>query len=247
VVGPGRPAHRGRGASEGEAGTRHTVTVRLPLHPDLTAVVFVPETTLATHTARALLPERVLLRDAARNSARAALLVEAATRSPELLVPATHDWLHQEARRPSYAASMDLVDRLRADGHAATISGAGAERLGPDDDRSGRFRAFRGRRDLDPPGAGHPRRGCDGSVALTRVCGGTRAGRRPRCYIERAPHRRAEWPATARRHHPHATGLDSLGPPCARPPWGQLTGQLMLAAAPGSRQGMPTNEGKDPS
>ena len=35
------------GASEGEAGTRHTVTVRLPLHPDLTAVVFVPETTLA--------------------------------------------------------------------------------------------------------------------------------------------------------------------------------------------------------
>ena len=66
-----------------------------------------------------------LLRDAARNSARAALLVEAATRSPELLVPATHDWLHQEARRPSYAASMDLVDRLRADGHAATISGAG--------------------------------------------------------------------------------------------------------------------------
>ena len=110
---------------DAQLGTRHTVTVRLPLHPDLTAVVFVPEATLATHTARALLPERVLLRDAARNSARAALLVEAATRSPALLVPATHDWLHQEARRPSYAASMDLVDRLRADGHAATISGAG--------------------------------------------------------------------------------------------------------------------------
>lgn len=106
-------------------GGRQTVTVRLPLHPDLTAVVFVPEATLATHTARALLPERVLLRDAARNSARAALLVEAATRSPGLLVPATRDWLHQEARRPSYAASMDLVDRLRAQGHAAMISGAG--------------------------------------------------------------------------------------------------------------------------
>lgn len=112
-------------AGDAEPGSRHTVTVGLPLHPDLTAVVFVPETTLATHTARALLPERVPLRDAARNSARAALLVEAATRRPELLVPATRDWLHQEARRPSYAASMALVDRLRAQGHAAMISGAG--------------------------------------------------------------------------------------------------------------------------
>ncbi len=118
-----------RGSGElgptGAAGGRHTVTVHLPLHAELTAVVFVPEETLATHTARALLPERVLLRDAARNSARAALLVEAATRRPELLVPATRDWLHQEARRPSYAASMELVDGLRTQGHAAMISGAG--------------------------------------------------------------------------------------------------------------------------
>lgn len=105
--------------------TEETVTIGLPLHPDITAVVFVPETTLATHTARALLPERVPLRDAALNSARAGLLVEAATRRPELLVAATRDWLHQEARRPSYAASMALVDHLRAAGHAATISGAG--------------------------------------------------------------------------------------------------------------------------
>lgn len=102
-----------------------TLTVRLPLHPDIAAVAFVPETTLATHTARALLPDRIPLRHAALNSARAALLVEAATRRPELLVPATRDWLHQEARRPSYAASMALVDRLRQQGHAAFISGAG--------------------------------------------------------------------------------------------------------------------------
>jgi homoserine kinase len=45
--------------------------------------------------------------------------------APEHLVAATRDWLHQEARRPSYAASMALVDRLRAAGHAAVISGAG--------------------------------------------------------------------------------------------------------------------------
>lgn len=102
-----------------------TMTVQLPLHPAVTAIAFVPEATLATHTARALLPDRVPFRHAALNSARAALLVEAATRRPDLLVPATRDWLHQEARRPSYAASMDLVDDLRRRGHAAFISGAG--------------------------------------------------------------------------------------------------------------------------
>ncbi|MBK8470080.1 MAG: homoserine kinase [Actinomycetales bacterium] len=109
------------GAERGDS----TVTIGLALHPELAAVVFVPEATLATHTARALLPERVPLREAALNSARAALLVEAATRRPDLLVPATRDWLHQQARRSSYAASMALVDRLRAQGHAAAISGAG--------------------------------------------------------------------------------------------------------------------------
>lgn len=102
-----------------------TLTARLPIHPDLTAVVFVPEATLATHTARAMLPDQVPLRDAARNSARAALLVEATTRRLDLLVPATREWLHQEARRPSYAASMALVDELRCRGFAAFISGAG--------------------------------------------------------------------------------------------------------------------------
>ncbi|MEI2731539.1 MAG: homoserine kinase [Dermatophilaceae bacterium] len=112
-------------ADPGDPHAGSTVTVRLPIHPDVTAVVFVPETTLATHTARAMLPDRVPLRDAARNSARAALLVEAASRRPDLLVPATRDWLHQEARRPSYAASMALVDHLRSRGFAAFVSGAG--------------------------------------------------------------------------------------------------------------------------
>ena len=37
---------------------------------------------------------------------------------------ATRDWLHQEPRRPSYAASMALVDNLRRRVWAA-ISGAG--------------------------------------------------------------------------------------------------------------------------
>ena len=112
-------------AEPGESRAGQTVTVPVALHPELTAVVFVPETTLATHTARSVLPDMVPHRDAARNAARAALLVEAVTRRLDLLLPATRDWLHQEPRRPSFVDSMHLVDILRRSGHAAVISGAG--------------------------------------------------------------------------------------------------------------------------
>lgn len=102
-----------------------TRTVPLRLHPQVEAVVLVPETTLSTHTARSVLPEVVPLSTAAANSARTGLLVHALTTDPELLHMATTDLLHQEARRPSYPHSMELVDALRGAGLAATISGAG--------------------------------------------------------------------------------------------------------------------------
>lgn len=102
-----------------------TTTVRLPVHPDVEPVVLVPDEQLSTAKARSVLPQQVRLADAAANSARTALLVHAIGAAPEHLVAATRDWLHQEARRPSYAASMALVDALRADGHAAVVSGAG--------------------------------------------------------------------------------------------------------------------------
>ena len=54
--------------------------------------------------------------DAAANAGRAALLVEALTRRPELLLPATEDRLHQEYRAPAMPDSAALVERLRADG-----------------------------------------------------------------------------------------------------------------------------------
>ncbi len=107
----------------GEPGA--TRTVRPSLHPDLDAVVFVPDAQLSTAKARSVLPAQVRLADAAANSGRAALLVHAVTTDPSLLLPATREWLHQEPRRESYAASMALVDSLRAAGHAAVISGAG--------------------------------------------------------------------------------------------------------------------------
>jgi homoserine kinase len=102
-----------------------TGTASVATHPEITAVVLVPREQLSTHTARAVLPPHVDHVDAALNSGRAALLVEAMTRRPDLLLPATRDWLHQGFRRAAFAPSMDLVDALRSDGHAAVISGAG--------------------------------------------------------------------------------------------------------------------------
>lgn len=101
------------------------VSTSPPVHPDVVPVLFVPDSTLSTDRARAVLPAAVSLTDAARNSGRAALLVEAMTRRPDLLFAGTADWLHQEPRRSSYPSSMALVDRLREDGHAAVVSGAG--------------------------------------------------------------------------------------------------------------------------
>lgn len=109
--------------ASGEPGA--TRTVRPALHPDVDVVVFVPEAQLSTAKARSVLPGQVRLVDAAANTGRAALLVHALTSDPTLLVPGTREWLHQEPRRESYAASMALLDRLRAAGHAAVISGAG--------------------------------------------------------------------------------------------------------------------------
>jgi homoserine kinase len=102
-----------------------TRTVHLTVHPDVEPVVFAPSTQLSTARARSVLPQQVRLADAAANTARGALLAHALGAAPEHLVAATRDWLHQEARRPSYPESMDLVDALRAEGHAAAISGAG--------------------------------------------------------------------------------------------------------------------------
>jgi homoserine kinase len=109
----------------GDPSPSATGTASVATHPDITAVVLVPREQLATNIARAVLPPHVDHVDAALNSGRAALLVEAMSRRPDLLLPATRDWLHQGFRRAAFAPSMDLVDALRGEGHAAVISGAG--------------------------------------------------------------------------------------------------------------------------
>ena len=99
--------------------------IRLEPSPRIVPLAFVPDTELSTRKARGLLPKTVPHADAAANAARAALLVEALTRSPELLLVATEDRLHQDYRGPAMPASLDLIKRLRAEGVAATVSGAG--------------------------------------------------------------------------------------------------------------------------
>ncbi|MER5476055.1 homoserine kinase [Streptomyces sp. NPDC002734] len=99
--------------------------VRSEPSDSIVPVVFVPGKPVLTETARGLLPRNVPHVDAAANAGRAALLVEALTRRPELLMPATEDRLHQEYRAPAMPESAALVERLRADGIPAVISGAG--------------------------------------------------------------------------------------------------------------------------
>jgi len=99
--------------------------VRIAVHPDLVPLVLLPLGRLATHHARSVLPASVTHEDATANVARAALLVHALGREPGLLLEATHDRLHQRQRRQAMPATVDLVDRLRHEGVAAVVSGAG--------------------------------------------------------------------------------------------------------------------------
>jgi homoserine kinase len=116
-----------------------------PLDPRIRSVALVPPTGLSTEVARGLLPATVPHADAAANTGRAALLVAALGGAPEQLLRGTEDFLHQSYRRPAMPESLALVDRLRADGHAAVVSGAGPTVL-----------VLTVERDLDPIAAYRP-------------------------------------------------------------------------------------------
>jgi homoserine kinase len=98
---------------------------RMEPSPEVGVVVLVPEAGLSTATARGVLPAAVPHADAAHSAGRAALLVEALTRRPDLLLAATEDRLHQDYRAGAMPATAALVSRLRAAGVAAAVSGAG--------------------------------------------------------------------------------------------------------------------------
>jgi homoserine kinase len=126
--------------------------VRLDVDRRVLPVALVPDTTLATHVARGLLPGVVPHADAAANAGRAALLVRALTGDTALLFDATEDRLHQRQRAAAMPDSWALLERLRGAGHAAVVSGAGPSLLvlieGDADDPS----AAAGITALVPPG-----------------------------------------------------------------------------------------------
>lgn len=99
--------------------------VSSPVDPRVEVVVLVPPVPVATEVARGLLPSEVPHADAAADAGRTALLVAALAGQPEHLWLATRDYLHQDYRRAAMPASLALVDELRAEGVAATVSGAG--------------------------------------------------------------------------------------------------------------------------
>lgn len=99
--------------------------LRLAPEARLQPVVAIPRAALSTERARELLPAQISHADAAANSGRAALLVEAMTAHPELLLVGTEDRLHQQYRRFAYPESYALLTTLRNQGIPAVISGAG--------------------------------------------------------------------------------------------------------------------------
>jgi homoserine kinase len=103
-----------------------TQCARLPVASALTPVAFVPSgVKVSTAKARALLPDAVPHAEAAATAGRAALLTAAIGGRLDLLLAATEDRLHQPYRLGAQPRGAQLVERLRASGHAAVLSGSG--------------------------------------------------------------------------------------------------------------------------
>lgn len=98
---------------------------KLMVHRGVSPLVFVPEHVMSTALARSLQPTSVPHEDAVFNVSRSALLVAALVQSPELLLAATEDKLHQNYRAKAMPETDRLISALRADGFPAVVSGAG--------------------------------------------------------------------------------------------------------------------------
>jgi homoserine kinase len=98
---------------------------KLIVHRGVSPVVCVPTATMSTALARSLQPESVPHADAVFNVSRSALLIAALLQSPELLLEATEDRLHQDYRASAMPETNALIRVLRENGLAAVVSGAG--------------------------------------------------------------------------------------------------------------------------
>ena len=109
-------------AWEDESGPHHK---KLFVHRGVSPLELVPSFKMSTALARSLQPDSVPHDDAVFNVSRSALLIAALTQSPELLLAATEDRLHQDYRAEAMPETEKLIREMRANGHAAVVSGAG--------------------------------------------------------------------------------------------------------------------------
>jgi homoserine kinase len=109
-------------AWQDESGPKHK---KLFVHRGVSPLVLVPKNKMSTELARSLQPDSVPHDDAVFNVSRSALLIAALTQSPELLLAATEDRLHQNYRAAAMPETDAVITVLRAEGHAAVVSGAG--------------------------------------------------------------------------------------------------------------------------
>lgn len=103
--------------------------VRLDVHPDIRATVLVPYSRSSTEETRAVLPTTVPHQDAIFNVSRAAMMMLAMTKRPDLLFDASDDRLHQRQRAAALPVTTRWIRRLRDRGLAAMVSGAGPTAL----------------------------------------------------------------------------------------------------------------------
>jgi homoserine kinase len=122
-----------------EEGPHHK---KLTVHRGISPLVLVAPNEMSTKLARSLQPETVPHTDAVFNVSRSALLVAALTQSPELLMAATEDRLHQNYRASAMPETSRLIAALRSQGHAAVVSGAGPSVLVLEDDPQKRLAAM---------------------------------------------------------------------------------------------------------
>jgi homoserine kinase len=109
-------------AWEDESGPHHK---KLFVHRGVSPLELVPNHKMSTALARSLQPDSVPHDDAVFNVSRSALLIAALTQSPELLMAATEDRLHQDYRAAAMPETDAIVKLMREHGHAAVVSGAG--------------------------------------------------------------------------------------------------------------------------
>lgn len=110
---------------ENQHGKNVARCIELGVDTRISAMAFIPASSVATSKARKMLPDSIPHSDAVANSAHTALLVQALSIRPDLLFTATEDFLHQSYRKDAMPASYALLTKLRGAGVAACISGAG--------------------------------------------------------------------------------------------------------------------------